>query len=251
GSQKTGKSADDIFINVPVGTVVKESGEVTADLVEAGQEYIAAKGGKGGRGNSNFATPTKQAPRRFEPGQPGEDKEIELELKLIADVGLVGYPNAGKSTLLSVISNAKPKIADYPFTTLEPNLGIVRIEQYSSFVVADIPGLIEDAHKGKGLGDKFLKHIERTRILIIMVEATEENKKEIYGNLIKELKEFNENLLKKPKLVVITKIDLAGDENNIPEDIDGNKCLQISSVTGAGVDELKYAIKEILKDLDD
>lgn len=247
GSNKTGKSGGDVIINVPVGTVVTEAGEIVADLVEHGDEFTAAKGGRGGRGNARFATPTDQAPRHFEPGQEGEEKELELELKLIADVGLVGYPNAGKSTLLSVVSNANPKIADYPFTTLHPNLGIVKVDEMFSFVMADIPGLIEDAHKGKGLGIRFLKHIERTRILLVMIEASIEDKNEIYNNLIKELREFNINLEKKPMLVVFTKIDLVKEIQNLPDKLNKNKCLSISSVNGKGLKELKYEIKEILK----
>jgi len=247
GSLKTGKKGSDIYIEVPVGTVVKENGKVLADLTENEAVYVVAKGGKGGRGNAHFVSSKNKAPRFSEPGQQGEEKEIELELKLIADVGLVGYPNSGKSTLLSILSNAKPKIADYPFTTIKPNLGIVRINELNSFVLADIPGLIEDAHKGKGLGDQFLRHIERTRILIIMIEATSQNKTEIYYNLIRELKEFNAELLNKPRLNLITKTDLISDKEKIPKEIDGIKCVKISSITGEGLKEFVNEVGNLLK----
>ena len=172
------------------------------------KEFVAVKGGKGGKGNSNFATPTNQTPRFAEDGKPGEEKNIELELKLIADVGLVGFPNAGKSTLISVISEAKPKIADYPFTTLEPNLGIVRYKNYQSITVADIPGIIEGAHLGKGLGLKFLRHIERTKILLIMIDITSEDYVKDYKTLLGELEKYSKVLSKKKKIVALTKSDL-------------------------------------------
>lgn len=213
-SLKDGKSGDDIIIKVPVGTVVKdiETEEVLFDLDEDGKRIIAAKGGKGGKGNSNFATPTNQTPRYAEPGRPGEEKKLILELKLIADIGLVGFPNAGKSTLISVISAAKPKIADYPFTTLEPNLGIVRYKDYQSFVVADIPGIIEGAHEGKGLGIKFLRHIERTKILLFLIDITSENYKKDYNTLLNELSQYSETLAQKKRIVALSKADLTEEE---------------------------------------
>ncbi|QQS37308.1 MAG: GTPase ObgE [Ignavibacteriales bacterium] len=209
-SLKDGKSGSDIIIKVPVGTIIKNSAnqKILYDLDKEGMKVTAAKGGKGGRGNSNFATPTNQAPRYAEPGTPGESKKVILELKLIADVGLIGFPNAGKSTLISTISAAKPKIADYPFTTLEPNLGIVRYKDYKSFTVADIPGLIEGAHTGKGLGHKFLRHIERTRILLFLIESTSENPQQDYNVLLSELKNYNLDLVNKKRLIAFTKCDL-------------------------------------------
>ncbi|KAF0141949.1 MAG: GTPase ObgE [Stygiobacter sp.] len=205
-----GKRGENIFIRVPIGTIIKDSEteKVLADLDRDGKEFLAAKGGKGGKGNSNFATPTKQTPRYAENGKPGEEKTVVLELKLIADVGLVGFPNAGKSTLISVISEAKPKIADYPFTTLEPNLGIVRYKDYRSFTVADIPGIIEGAHEGKGLGLKFLRHIERTKILLIMIDVTSEEYQKDYKTLLKELNSYSEILSEKKKILAFTKADL-------------------------------------------
>lgn len=214
GANKTGKSGDNIALEVPVGTVIRdlEVNDVVGDLVNDGQELIVTKGGRGGRGNAAFATSVNQAPREYELGQPGEERDIELELKLLADVGLVGHPNAGKSTLISVVSAAKPKIADYPFTTLVPNLGIVRVATGRSFVVADIPGLIEGAHAGKGLGIQFLRHIERTKVLVFLIDATSENPKADYNVLLNELKLFNKQLPKKPRIVALTKIDIVDGE---------------------------------------
>jgi GTP-binding protein len=213
GGDKTGKNGEDIIIKVPCGSIIKDanSSEMLADLTASGDTYIAAKGGKGGRGNNWFATSTNQTPREAQPGRPGKEYDIEIELKLLADVGLVGLPNAGKSTLISKISAAKPKIADYPFTTLQPNLGIVRYKDFQSFVVADIPGLIEGAHLGKGLGIRFLKHIERTKLLVFLIDATQiqfkKKKTEDYDVLINELKSYEENLIKKPRIICLTKID--------------------------------------------
>ncbi len=209
GANKTGKSGEDLVVDVPVGTLVRDTatGKLLGDLVQDNERLIVAAGGRGGRGNAEFATSTNQAPRTYEPGEDGEEREIELELKLIADVGLVGLPNAGKSTLISVISAARPKIADYPFTTLVPNLGIVRVDAGRSFVVADIPGLIEGAHRGKGLGIQFLRHIERTSVLVILLEATHDDVKADYDVLLGELTEFNASLPKKPRLIALTKMD--------------------------------------------
>lgn len=247
GSDKTGKSGEDLVIRVPRGTLVKDfdSDEILADLVEQDQQVIIAKGGKGGRGNARFATPTNRTPRHAEPGQEGEERTIFLELKLIADVGLVGLPNAGKSTLLSRLSAARPKIADYPFTTLAPNLGIVKYDEYSSFVMADIPGLIEGAHEGKGLGLDFLRHIERTRILVFLIESISENISDTFQLLKNELRRHNPELLKRPAIVVVSKIDLV-DENQLAgmQEIlkSGNPVLKISAATGQRLEELKHIL---------
>ncbi len=244
-SLKDGKSGENIIVKVPVGTVIKdfETGKVLGDLIEDGQQVVIAKGGKGGLGNSNFATPTNQAPRKATPGKPGEELYVVLELKLIADVGLVGFPNAGKSTLISTISAAKPKIADYPFTTLEPNLGIVNYKDFNSFVVADIPGIIEGAHEGKGLGHKFLQHIERTKILLILIDIGSENFQKEYDVLLRELNQYSERLANKKKIVAISKVDILSDEEldqmpigNFPEA--DEKIFKISSVSKKGISEL-------------
>jgi GTPase len=209
-SLKNGKNGKDIIIKVPVGTIVKnaETGKVMADLDEDEKKVIAVKGGKGGKGNSNFATPTNQAPRFAEDGKQGENYKIILELKLIADVGIVGFPNAGKSTLISVISAARPKIADYPFTTLEPVLGIVKYKEYHSFTIADIPGIIEGAHEGKGLGHKFLRHIERTKLLLFLIDITSEDYQKSFDILINELNSYSKVLSLKEKVVALSKADL-------------------------------------------
>ena len=213
-SLRDGKSADDEIIKVPVGTVIKdaETEKVLQDLDENGKKVIFLNGGKGGKGNSNFATPTNQAPRYAQPGIEGKEMNIILELKMLADVGLVGFPNAGKSTFISVVSAARPKIADYPFTTLEPNLGIVKYKDFRSFVIADIPGIIEGAHVGKGLGHKFLKHIERTKVLLILIDSTVEDPQKEYDILLNELIEFSDLMAEKKKVVVFTKADLLNDE---------------------------------------
>ena len=241
GARKTGRDGADIVIDVPCGTIVRnaETHEIIADLTGEEQELLIARGGKGGRGNQHFATPTRQAPRYAEPGQKGEGLTLDMELKLMADVGLVGFPNAGKSTLISVISAAKPKIADYPFTTLIPNLGIVRYEEYKSFVMADIPGIIEGAAEGKGLGLQFLRHIERTKILAILISADSPDIVEEYRTLLGELEKFDKGLLGKPRLVVVTKMDIAAEDLEIPALEEGMKVLQISSVSGQGLKELK------------
>ena len=215
-SLKDGKSGKDIIIKVPVGTTIKnaDNKKVLSDLDEDKKRIIIAKGGKGGKGNSNFATPTNQAPRFAEDGKPGEQNKIILELKLIADVGLVGFPNAGKSTLISVLSAARPKIADYPFTTLEPVLGIVKYKDFQSFTIADIPGIIEGAHEGKGLGHKFLRHIERTKILLFLIDITSENYQETFDILNKELVNYSKVLSGKKKIIALSKADLL-EENEI------------------------------------
>lgn len=210
GSNRTGKDGEDVVINVPPGTVVKdpESGGILADLVSPGTSWVAARGGRGGRGNARFATATHQAPRRADPGEPGEERWLELELKLIADVGLVGLPNAGKSTLLSRISRARPRIADYPFTTLEPNLGIVSRDAERQFVVADLPGLIEGAHQGKGLGLEFLRHVERTRVLVFLLDVTRPSPGDDLRLLENELARHSATLSEKPRMVTLSKADL-------------------------------------------
>lgn len=255
GSDKTGKKGNDIFIKVPLGTLVKDAktGEILLDIVSDNQKYIVAKGGRGGRGNARYVTSTNQAPRDWEVGIPGEEKFLELELKLIADIGLVGLPNAGKSTLLSVISSAKPKIADYPFTTLEPNLGIVQYTEYKSFVVADIPGLIEGAHEGKGLGHQFLRHIERTRVLAFLVDSTDENPKNTFKTLWNELKEHSSILVNKPYLVLLTKSDLIQNARKRKSSKFKEQTITISSVTGNNIDLIKkefYLLTEKAKKLE-
>ena len=214
GSNKEGRSADPIFIKIPVGTLIRnaETGELIADITKDGEEMVIAKGGRGGKGNWLFRSPTNQAPRVCTPGDPGEEFNLQLEMKLLADIGLVGFPNAGKSTLISTISAARPKIADYPFTTLVPNLGMVYFQEGKSFVVADIPGLIEGAHDGKGLGIQFLKHIERTKVLVYLIDCTSEDIKHDYKILANELKAFNKDLPKKKSIIAITKMDIADDD---------------------------------------
>lgn len=209
-SNCTGKTGDDVVIRVPTGTVVraKETKEQLADLAIDGQRVVVAQGGRGGRGNSEFVTSINQAPRQSDPGTPGSELDIEFELKILADVGLVGFPNAGKSTLIATISAARPKIADYPFTTLVPNLGLVRAGEYRSFTVADIPGLIEGAHLGKGLGIQFLRHIERTAVLLFLIDSQSEDLEKDLKTLRKELGLYSPNLLQKPWLVRITKDDV-------------------------------------------
>jgi GTP-binding protein len=211
GKNQTGKAGEDTVLRVPRGTVVRHATNrrLIADLIDDGDEVIIAKGGKGGKGNQEFATSTNQAPRHSEPGTPGEEADLLLELKLLADVGLVGFPNAGKSMLISVISAARPKIADYPFTTLVPNLGIVRYQEEKSFTVADIPGLLEGAHEGRGLGIQFLRHIERTRVLVFLVECTSEDPKKDYQVLLNELAQFKKDLPRRKKVVALTKTDTA------------------------------------------
>ena len=234
GSNKSGRAGSDVVLPVPTGTIIRvaSTGEILAEILEDGQEVIVAKGGRGGKGNSFFATSTHQAPREWQPGEEGEVKTLELELKLIADVGLVGQPNAGKSTLLSVISAATPKIGDYPFTTLQPNLGVVQLSDHRTFVVADIPGIIEGAHEGKGLGLQFLRHIERTRLLAFLIPIDSMDWQEEYNQLRRELAAYSPELTDRPHCVVFTKLDLLGEEYVPPIRTDG--AFGIFSVSAAG-----------------
>ena len=234
GANKTGKSGQSVVLPVPPGTVIRHHGtsEFIAEILADGEEIIVAKGGRGGRGNSSFATSTHQAPREWEPGREGEEKTLELELKLIADVGLVGMPNAGKSTLLSVVSRATPKIADYPFTTLSPNLGVVQLTDHRTFVVADIPGIIEGASEGKGLGLQFLRHIERTRILAFLIPIDAVDWQQDLDQLRHEISVYSAELAKKPYCVVFTKLDLLG-EDYVPP-IEATDAFGVFSISAAG-----------------
>ncbi len=243
-NNRFGKYGEDIVLEVPIGTIVRdvESGEITAEINEDGQEIIIAKGGRGGLGNVHFKSATNQAPQYAQPGEPGVEEWKILELKVLADVGLVGFPNAGKSTLLAAITAAKPKIDSYPFTTIVPNLGIVPYHGHLSFIMADIPGIIEDAHLGKGLGHRFLKHIERNAVLLFMVPADTDHIGNEYNVLLHELEMFNEELLDKPRILAVTKSDMIDDElkemlkSDLPP---GIKTVFISSVTNKGLKELK------------
>ena len=251
GSNKKGKDGEDIVLRVPVGTVAKDSEteEELGELAEPGQRLVLAKGGRGGKGNAHFKSATRQAPRFAQPGEGGEERDVTLELKLLADVGLVGFPNAGKSTLVASLSAAKPKIADYPFTTLEPALGVVAVEAYQSFVIADIPGIIEGAHEGKGLGTRFLKHIERNAVLLFVIPVTSEAPGDEYETLLGELRAFNPDLLDKPRLVALSKMDLLPEEEwdeklqelraPFPSDV---QVLPISAVARVGLEELKRTL---------
>jgi GTPase len=262
GSNKTGREGEDVLLKVPVGTIVydDDTGEKVYDFSSADERMVVARGGRGGRGNARFATPVHRAPREHEDGHPGEERVFRLELKLLADVGLVGYPNVGKSTLISRISAARPKIADYPFTTLQPNLGVVMVGKppdEKSFVVADIPGLIEGAHRGAGLGAQFLRHIERTRLLVHMVDVSDasgrpdpvKDLKVING----ELESFGAKLEQKPVLMVASKIDVANKEKLAKLKRyckkEGLELFPISAVTGKGVEELEYAMAEKVGEL--
>src|SRR5436190_2893661 len=260
GSNRSGKDGDDAVVSVPVGTQVfdPETNELLFDFTDPGQRYLAAKGGKGGWGNSHFATATRQAPKYHYDGRPGEEKELQLELKLIADVGLVGFPNAGKSTLISVISAAKPKIADYPFTTLEPNLGVVDMGDFKTFVVADIPGLIEGASEGAGLGDKFLRHIERTKVILHLVDVSSRNEDigDAYRSINRELKKYDPKLASRPQIVVATKVDAMDEPERLEElkaiaEKDEREFFAISSATGSGVDKLVARTSVLLNEMDD
>lgn len=255
GSNCTGRDGENVVLKVPVGTIVydKESGEKIFDFSEPDQRFVVAHGGRGGRGNQHFATSTHQAPREHEPGKPGEERTLRLELKLLADVGLVGYPNVGKSTLISRISAARPKIADYPFTTLQPNLGVVTIGEApheESYVVADIPGLIEGAHTGTGLGMQFLRHIERTRLLAHLIDVSDASGRpdpvQDFTVIMTELASFGAGLEKKPLILIASKVDVANDEKLAKLRKHAKKLkldlYEISAVTGKGIPELKYAL---------
>lgn len=257
GKDQHGRGAPDLVIRVPVGTLVKDdaTGELLADLDQPGSTLVAARGGRGGRGNARFATSRNTAPRRFEGGQPGEERSLLLELKLIADVGLVGLPNSGKSTLLSRVSNATPKIADYPFTTKVPGLGVVRGPSGHDFVMADIPGLIEDAHKGAGMGDRFLRHIERTRVLLHLVDPSPlltPSPLERFHIVMNELASYRKDLVKLPMIAVVTKMDLpenAGPAEDLKNELEhlGFAVHLISAATGTGVKDLLRQAGKLLK----
>ncbi len=259
GSNRHGKDGDDELLKVPVGTQVfdAETEELLFDFTESGQKFLAARGGKGGWGNQHFATPTRRAPRFHYTGRPGEELELQLELKLIADVGLVGFPNAGKSTLISVISAAKPKIADYPFTTLEPNLGVVDLGEFKTFVVADIPGLIEGASEGAGLGDRFLRHVERTKLILHLVDVSSisgRNPVEDYEIINRELANYDENLATRPQIVVATKLDALDEPErleNLREAVekDNKPFMEISAVTNMGTQDLVFAVAQKLNEI--
>src|SRR5204863_6291903 len=242
GKNMSGKSSDDVYLPVPPGTEVRDAdtGEILGELVTAGQTLLVAKGGRGGRGNQHFATPTHQSPREWEPGEEGEHRKLELVLKLIADVGLLGEPNAGKSTLLSVISAARPKIADYPFPTLEPHLGVVGLSDHRSFVVADIPGIIEGAHAGKGLGLRFLQHVERTRAVAVLVPIDSPDPQATYDLLRREAEAYSKELAAKPHVVVVTKADLQTPHAARPtiRTDAGAPVVEISAVARQGIPDL-------------
>lgn len=254
-ANKTGKDGKSIIIRVPQGTVLINAGnnEILADMAEPYQRFIAAYGGKGGKGNAEFATAVKQAPRYAQPGLPGEEFDLILELKLIADIGIVGLPNVGKSTLISVISASKPKVADYHFTTLIPNLGIVNIAMGKSYTVADIPGLIEGAHEGKGLGMQFLRHIERTKSLVFLVESFRDDPAEDYNVLINELYKYSPEMKDKRRIICFSKVDaLTNEDKSKLDDIDfsepGAPVLKISSVSGENIEKLKILMWESLQE---
>ncbi|TNF27163.1 MAG: GTPase ObgE [Deltaproteobacteria bacterium] len=261
GSQRSGKYGEDLILHVPVGTLIRsqETGEILADLTEDGQKVLIAEGGRGGLGNMNFKSSTNQAPRYSQAGEEGVRLDVELELKLLADIALIGLPNAGKSTLISSISAAKPKVADYPFTTLEPNLGVVSLDE-KSFVVADIPGLIENAAEGKGLGIKFLKHIERTKAFVHLIDCSwclpgeEFDAFDNYTTIRMELEKYNPELLNKRELICLTKIDAMSDEEIerikkfFEEQLDNKKVLPISGVSGRNVDKLKHLMLRAIEE---
>jgi len=253
GSNRKGHDGASLTVQVPVGTVVidEELGETLFDFTEDGQTWIAAKAGRGGRGNARFVSSTHQAPTEHEDGKPGEFRKLQLKLKLLADVGLVGYPNAGKSTLISRISAARPKIADYPFTTLEPNLGVVQLPDHRTFVVADIPGIIEGAHEGRGLGIQFLKHVERTKVLVHLVDMSETGRDPVHDfeTLMAELKSFDEGLATRPMLVAASKMDVSQSPENVAAikalaEERGLPFFEISSASGQGIETLKFALAE-------
>jgi len=251
GKNMTGRSGADLTLPVPPGTEIRDaaSGDMIGELVAPGETLLVARGGRGGRGNARFATPTHQSPREWEPGEQGEERTLELVLKLIADVGLLGEPNAGKSTLLSVVSAARPKIADYPFTTLEPHLGVAQLSDLRTLVLADIPGIIEGAHAGKGLGLKFLQHVERTRLVAVLIPADNPEPQATYDLLRREAALYNAELAAKPHVVVVTKTDLLAP--GVPpatiRTVDGAPAFAISAVTGAGVPALLETLWQRLR----
>lgn len=248
GKDRTGANGADCIIKVPTGTQILDEDKETvlADLTEPGQRITLLRGGDGGFGNAHYKSATNQAPRKSTPGWPGEERAVWLRLKLIADAGLVGLPNAGKSTFLAAVSRAKPKIADYPFTTLHPNLGIVKAGDFD-FVLADIPGLIEGAHEGKGLGDRFLGHVERTSVLLHLIDITQDDLKSVYKTIRKELEEYGHDLIRKPEIIALTKCDALGtelseDQAKIFEKATGKKAFRISAISGEGVEEVLFAL---------
>ena len=261
GSNRSGHAGEDIEVRVPVGTQILDAatGELVHDLATDGARWLAARGGRGGFGNAHFATSTNRAPRYHQSGSEGEERELQLELKLLADVGLVGFPNAGKSTFISTVSAAKPKIADYPFTTLEPNLGVVDLGDFRTFVIADIPGLIEGAHQGAGLGDRFLKHIERTKVLLHLVDVSSASGRDAvsdYETVNRELAAYNPALAARPQFVVATKLDALQEPERIESlqrqaEKDGREFYAISSATGKGVKQLVDAVAAKLRELND
>jgi len=252
GKNKHGRNGKDLIIEVPPGTMVydAETGELICDLIDG--EFVVARGGRGGRGNAAFATSTNQTPDYAEPGEPGEERMLRLELRLIADVGLVGLPNAGKSTLISRLTKARPKIADYPFTTKEPLLGIAELGRDKRLVIADIPGLIEGAHKGRGMGIKFLKHIARTKVLVFVIDINEKPDK-AFQDLLSELGHFEQSLPRKPRIIALNKIDIASEEaleRNWEEVFPGERVFLISALVGLGLDELLRAMFELVEEVD-
>jgi len=259
GSNRSGHNGDDRIVSVPVGTQIfdSETGDLLADLDHHGARWLAARGGRGGFGNAHFATSTNRAPRYHQEGGKGEERDLQMELKLLADVGLVGFPNAGKSTFISTVSAARPKIADYPFTTLEPNLGVVDLGDFRTFVIADIPGLIEGAHAGAGLGDRFLRHIERTKLLLHLVDVSSMSGRETvmdYLTVNRELASYNPELALRPQIVVATKMDALDDQQRVDSlkeqvERDGKQFFAISSATGLGVRELLNFIAARLDEL--
>lgn len=254
GKRKTGKTGQDLVIELPPGTLVTdtETGQIIKDLIEPGERLVLAKGGRGGQGNARFKTSTNRSPRFAQPGEPGETKKVKLELKLLADVGIIGLPNAGKSTLITTVSSARPKIGNYPFTTLTPSLGVVETDRGEPFVVADIPGLVKGAHKGTGLGTRFLRHIERTRILVHLVDVSaidSDDPLHDYNTINKELAKYNQKLAEKPQIVVLNKIDLPDTRKaakTFQSAAKGKKVTLISALTGKGVDDLKLQIVQLL-----
>ncbi|MBQ7733259.1 MAG: GTPase ObgE [Synergistaceae bacterium] len=251
GAMRTGSNGSDLIIHVPCGTLVKEDGRILADLVEPGQRFVAAHGGRGGRGNAHFANSQRRAPKFAEKGDPGEEKSLTLELKLIADVGLAGFPNAGKSSILAAISGAKPKIAGYPFTTLSPNLGVLAVDD-AQIVIADLPGLIEGAHEGKGLGLQFLRHVERTRILLHVIDLSQSDPVGSFRALISEFKSYGANLASRPCIVIGNKIDIEGTDSNsqlLKSEAEslGLDYMRVSALTGENIPELIRRVAELVR----